>query len=104
MKTYNSPERARGVYWVGARDWNRRLFDALIPLPDGTSYNAYLVKGKDKTALIDTVDPTKEDILAEHLMQLGVQKIDYLVSHHAEQDHAGAIPYVLDLYPDAKVV
>ena len=39
------------VYWVGAVDWDRRLFDALIPLPDGTSYNSYLVKGSEKTAL-----------------------------------------------------
>ena len=46
------------IYWVGAIDWDRRLFDALIPLPDGTSYNSYLIKGSEKTALIDTVDPT----------------------------------------------
>ncbi|MBW2663015.1 MAG: FprA family A-type flavoprotein, partial [Deltaproteobacteria bacterium] len=45
------------IYWMGSVDWDRRLFDSLIPLPDGTSYNAYLVKGSDKTALVDTVDP-----------------------------------------------
>ena len=45
------------VYWMGAVDWDRRLFDSLIPLPDGTSYNAYLVEGSEKTALLDTVDP-----------------------------------------------
>ncbi len=38
-------EIAPGVLWVGAEDWDRRLFDSLIPLPDGTSYNAYLVRG-----------------------------------------------------------
>ena len=43
-----------GIYWVGATDWDRRLFDSLIPLPDGTSYNSYLIKGSEKTALIDT--------------------------------------------------
>jgi flavorubredoxin len=48
-----------GVWWVGAMDWDRRLFDSLIPLPDGTSYNAYLIKGSRKTALVDTVDPAK---------------------------------------------
>ena len=47
-----------GIFWVGAVDWDRRLFDDLIPLPDGTSYNAYLIQGSEKTALIDTVDPT----------------------------------------------
>ena len=48
-----------GVYYVGAVDWDRRLFDALIPLPEGTSYNAYLVPGSEKTVLFDTVDPSK---------------------------------------------
>lgn len=43
------------VYWVGAVDWDRRLFDSLIPLPDGTTYNAYLVKGRDKTAFSSVV-------------------------------------------------
>jgi len=51
------------VYWVGAIDWDRRIFDELIPLPDGTSYNAYLIIGSEKVALIDTVDPTKVDDL-----------------------------------------
>ena len=92
------------IYCVGAIDWDRRLFDGLIPLPDGTSYNSYLIKGSQKTALIDTVDPTKEEVLVDHLMQLGVEKIDYMVAHHAEQDHSGAIPCILDLYPEAKVI
>jgi flavorubredoxin len=92
------------VYAVGALDWDRRLFDELIPLPDGTSYNAYLIKGSEKTALLDTVDPTKTEALIDNLVRLGTEKIDYLISHHAEQDHSGAIPDVLMLYPDAKVV
>jgi flavorubredoxin len=93
-----------GVYSVGAIDWDRRLFDSLIPLPDGTSYNAYLIKGSDKTALIDTVDPPMGDVLIDNLNQLGVVGIDYLISNHAEQDHSGAIPQVLGKYPEAKVV
>ena len=55
-----------GIYWVGAIDWDRRLFDELIPLPDGTSYNSYLIKGTQKTALIDTVDPTKKEELIKN--------------------------------------
>ncbi len=89
---------------VGAVDWDRRLFDELIPLPDGTSYNAYLIKGSEKTALLDTVDPTKADVLIDNLVSIGVDRIDYVVSHHAEQDHSGSIPDVLMLYPDAKIV
>jgi flavorubredoxin len=70
-----------GIYAVGAIDWDARLFDRLIPLPDGTSYNSYLVRGGEKTALLDTVDPA-----------------------NAEQDHSGSLPEVLLIYPDAKVV
>jgi flavorubredoxin len=93
-----------GVYWVGAIDWDRRLFDSLIPLPDGTSYNSYLIRGSERTALIDAVDPTMQDVLINNLNQLGVETIDYVVANHAEQDHSGAIPQVLERYPEAKVV
>jgi len=93
-----------GIFSVGAIDWDRRLFDALIPLPDGTSYNSYLIKGSEKTVLIDTVDPTMQHVLLNHLSQLGIEKVDYVVAHHAEQDHSGALPAVLDKYPEAKVV
>ncbi|MGB3477705.1 MAG: FprA family A-type flavoprotein [bacterium] len=92
------------VFSMGAIDWDRRLFDELIPLPDGTTYNSYLIKGSKKTALIDTVDPTKEQVLLEHLSSLGINTIDYVVSNHAEQDHSGTIPKILNTYPKAKVV
>lgn len=92
------------VYSVGAIDWDRRLFDALIPLPDGTSYNSYLIKGSEKIALIDTVDPTMGDVLIHRLSGLGVESIDYIVASHAEQDHSGALPRVIEKYPGARVV
>jgi flavorubredoxin len=95
-------EIKKGVSWVGAIDWDRRLFDALIPLPDGTSYNAYLVEGKDKVALLDAVDPEMADVLLGKLEN--VPRIDYIVSHHAEQDHSGTIPKLLEKYPEAKVI
>ena len=60
-----------GIQWVGAIDWDRRLFDELIPLPDGTSYNAYLVRGSHKTALIDSVDPSSADTLLSRLASRG---------------------------------
>ncbi|ROQ90136.1 FprA family A-type flavoprotein [Desulfosoma caldarium] len=90
------------VFWLGAVDWDRRLFDALIPLPDGTSYNAYLVRGSEKTALLDTVDPPMAPKLLAQLD--GAQDLDFIVSHHAEQDHSGTIPLVLERFPKAKVV
>jgi flavorubredoxin len=92
------------VFEVGAIDWDRRLFDELVPLPNGTSYNSYLVKGSEKTALLDTVDPTKIDILLENLAEANPDNIDYVISHHAEQDHSGCIPDILTMYPEAKVV
>ena len=90
------------VYWMGAVDWDSRLFDSLIPLPDGTSYNAYLVEGNEKTALLDTVDPPKAEELLAQLE--GVPKLDFIIAHHAEQDHSGTIPRVLERFPEAKVV
>ena len=93
-----------GVYSVGSIDWDRRLFDELIPLPDGTSYNVYLIKGSEKTALIDTVDPPKENELFDNLRKLGVNNIDYVITNHAEQDHSGTIPKILKAFPNAKAV
>jgi flavorubredoxin len=90
------------VHWMGAVDWDRRLFDSLIPLPDGTSYNAYLIEGSEKTVLLDTVDPTMTDVLMSQLED--VPHIDYVVAQHAEQDHAGAIPDVLERYENARVI
>jgi flavorubredoxin len=93
-----------GVFSVGAIDWDRRLFDSLIPLPLGTSYNAYLIQGTSKTALLDTVEPALVKDLLANLDELGVRTIDYVISHHAEQDHSGSIPAVLERFPSARVV
>jgi flavorubredoxin len=90
------------VYSVGAVDWDRRLFDSLIPLPDGTSYNAYLVQGSEKTALLDSVDPSKIDVLFANLAD--IPKIDFIVANHAEQDHSGVLPTLLSRYEGAKVL
>jgi flavorubredoxin len=97
-------EIVKDIYWVGAVDWDRRLFDSLIPLPDGTSYNSYFIRGSNKNALIDSVDPTMTELLLDHLTSLKVEKLDYLIANHAEQDHSGSIMRVLDKYPQAKVV
>lgn len=99
-----SREITKGIFWVGALDFDRRLFDALIPLPDGTSYNAYLIKGSEKTALIDTVDPKMEFELVSNLLKLGIECVDYIVINHAEQDHSGSLPMILEFYPNAMIV
>ncbi|MBU1692600.1 MAG: FprA family A-type flavoprotein [Verrucomicrobia bacterium] len=91
-----------GVHWCGVVDWDRRMFDALVPLPDGTSYNAYLVQGSEQTALLDGVDDSKTGLLLETLRD--VPKIDYIISHHAEQDHSGALPALMQRYPEARLL
>ncbi len=93
-----------GIEYIGAKHWDRRLFDELVDLPDGTTYNSYLITGTEKTAIIDTVDPEKGYILLENLNSLNIQKVDYIISNHAEQDHSGAIPNLLQKYPEAKLV
>ncbi len=93
-----------GIYEIGAVHWDRRLFDELIPLPQGTSYNSYLIFGRDRVALVDTVDPVKSDVLLENLKKLNVKKLDYVVSNHAEQDHSGTIPTLLEIYPEVRIV
>lgn len=93
-----------GIFWVGAVDWDRRMFDDLIPLPDGTSYNAYLIQGSEKTVLIDTVDTGMSHVLLDRLNQLGTKHIDYIITNHAEQDHSGTLPQIIERYPEAQVV
>jgi flavorubredoxin len=90
------------VHLIGAVDWDRRLFDALIPLPDGTSYNAYFVQGSEKNVLIDTVDPVHWRTLSLQLDELPTP--DYLVINHVEQDHSGSTPMLLERYPELTVV
>ncbi|MBI5681423.1 MAG: FprA family A-type flavoprotein [Methanobacterium sp.] len=91
------------IYYTGVIDWDRRLFDEIIPLPEGTSYNSYLIKASKKNALIDTADPNKKEEFLDNLKKVDI-KIDYIISNHAEQDHSGLIGEVLDIYEDAKVI
>ena len=95
-------EIKKDVFWIGAQDPDRELFDGLMPLPQGTTYNCYLVKGSEKTAIVDSVEPEMVDILLAKLE--GVETVDYIVSHHAEQDHSGSIPVLLEKYPSAIVL
>jgi flavorubredoxin len=98
-------EIAGSVYWVGVKDWDRRMFDALIPLPQGTSYNAYVVKGGKATALIDTVNPGFWGRLEDKIDEVtDASRLDYLVMNHAEPDHASAVARVLERSPGAMLV
>jgi len=91
------------IYFLGSQDWDRKLFDELITLPQGTSYNSYFILGNSKNALIDTVDPSKSHELISKLKKIDA-KADYIIVNHAEQDHSGTLPEILELYPDAQIV
>ncbi|MBO7107698.1 MAG: MBL fold metallo-hydrolase, partial [Verrucomicrobia bacterium] len=95
---------ASGIYYVGVSHYDRRLFDALIATPEGTTYNSYIIQGQKATALIDTVEPEFKDLLLRNIKSAGIEKIDYIISNHAEQDHSGSIPDLLAFYPEAKLV
>jgi flavorubredoxin len=92
-----------GVFWVGAQDPDRRLFDGLIPLPYGTSYNAWVVRGSEGTVLVDAVEPQFASVLFERLASIDAQP-DLVVSNHAEQDHSGTLPEVMARFPRARLV
>ncbi|KAA0006822.1 MAG: FprA family A-type flavoprotein [Thermoplasmata archaeon] len=92
-----------GVYNVGVVDWDRTLFDEIVPLPQGTSYNAYLIMD-EKVALVDTAEPYKWEELKRNIEEMGIEKIDYIISNHAEQDHSGCLPFLLEEFPEAKIV
>ncbi|MDE7160843.1 MAG: FprA family A-type flavoprotein [Muribaculaceae bacterium] len=105
----NLKEIQPDVYYCGVNDRVSTLFEGLWPLPNGVSYNSYIVRGPEKTALIDTVH---EANTPEFFHALGVSgnaseervKIDYLIVNHMEPDHSGAIPLLLRAYPDLKIV
>jgi flavorubredoxin len=105
MNWRNVAEISKNVYWTGIRDWNRRLFDALIPLPKGTTYNSYLVVGSEKKALIDTANPGFEKEWEEKIRKVvDPADVDYVIMNHAEPDHAGSIPHIMAINSKAMLV
>lgn len=98
-------EISSDVYWVGVRDWERKFFDKLVPLPEGTTYNAYLIQGEDKTALVDTVNPGFEEDLEEKVGKVtDPESLDYLIMNHAEPDHANGLSHMASLAVDAEIL
>lgn len=94
------------LFWVGALDPNLRVFDIIMYTPYGTTYNSYVVKGSEKTAIFETVKAEFFDQYIARLKDLGVEpsEIDYIVVSHTEPDHAGSIGKILELAPNAKIV
>ncbi|NIM04345.1 MAG: MBL fold metallo-hydrolase [Armatimonadetes bacterium] len=98
-------EIARDIYWVGALDPRIRRFDIVMEAPHGTTYNAYLVKGKEKTALIDLVKPPFKEVFFSNLESLvDLSEINYVILSHTEPDHSGVLGDFLQKVPSARVV
>ncbi|MBR3889230.1 FprA family A-type flavoprotein [bacterium] len=97
-------EIKNNIFYCGLNDSDRVIFDELIPLDNGTSYNSYLVKGSEKTAIIDTMYPPLIEEYVKNLDENGVTKVDYIIANHGEQDHTGALPTLIKKYPEALVV
>lgn len=97
-------EIKNNIFYCGLNDCDRRIFDELIPLEHGTSYNSFLVKGSEKTAIIDTMYPPKTKEYLKRLSDNQIGKVDYIIANHGEQDHSGSIPALLEKYPNAIVL
>ena len=92
------------LFYVGVNDDEKSLFEGLWPLPYGVSYNSYVV-ADEKVALIDTVEQGFEDeFLGNVAGAIGDRNVDYLVVNHMEPDHSSLTAYMLERYPDMKIV
>lgn len=93
------------VYYVGVNDRVTEKFEGLWPLPNGVSYNSYLVKGDEKIALIDTVEESFHfDFLTNLEGILEGRTPDFLVVNHMEPDHSGGIPGIIERFPELKII
>ncbi len=102
---FKSLNVTKDVYWVGALDKDLRVFDIVMTTEYGTSYNSYIVKGSEKTALIETAKDKFFDEFMTRLKEVTEpEKIDYLIVNHTEPDHSGSVEKFLDINPDITVV
>ena len=92
------------MYWVGGSDRRLALFENVYPIPQGVSYNAYLVLD-EQTVLLDTVDRAVSEVFFENIAHLlAGRKLDYVVVNHMEPDHAATLAELVLRYPDVTIV
>lgn len=92
------------IHYVGVNDRNKELFEGLWPLPNGVSYNSYLIVD-EKICLVDTVEATFFVNYIKNIQNvIGERPIDYLIINHMEPDHSGSIALIKKYYPNIKVV
>ncbi|MFV0504477.1 MAG: FprA family A-type flavoprotein [Lachnospirales bacterium] len=97
-------EVTKDVYWVGTRDYDIEVFDVVLKTEKGTTYNSYVIKGKEKTALIDICKEEKYDEYIERLSSvIDIRDIDYIITNHTEPDHSGSLHKILELNPNLQI-
>jgi len=95
---------APGVFWIGALDPQLRVFDVILKTANGTTYNAYCVRGEQGVAVIDTVKAEYADTFFERLEQVArYDEITVIVLNHLEPDHTGALPELMRRAPQARL-
>lgn len=105
MTSFEPIKVATNVYWVGTNDSETKLFEGLWEIPEGVSYNSYLIQGSEKIALIDSVHKGCAQEHIERIAQIiDISKINYIIVNHMEPDHTGAIPYLLEKASVAQLV
>lgn len=93
------------LFWVGARDYDIEVFDIIMRTDKGTTYNSYLIKGSEKTALIEMCKESFFDEFLERVSAItDISKIDYVITNHTEPDHSGSITKLVELNPDVEIV
>ncbi|NLO15810.1 MAG: FprA family A-type flavoprotein [Clostridiales bacterium] len=93
------------IYYCGAQNPDLRVFDIIMKTPLGTSYNAFLIKGEKKTALVETVKSGFWDVYAQRINAvMPISEVDYLIMNHTEPDHAGSILELLKVNPNVTIV
>ena len=93
------------IFWIGAEDPDLRTFDDLFPTEQGTTYNSYLIRGKEKIAIVDTVEAhMAEEFLEKVTALVDPAKVDYFIINHTEPDHSGSLAYMLEHCPNATVI
>ncbi|WMJ23397.1 FprA family A-type flavoprotein [Paludicola sp. MB14-C6] len=101
----NINEIKDNVYSVSVLNPNLRVFDIVMTTDNGTSYNSYIVKGSEKTALIETAHLNYFDYFINNIKEVAeLESVEYLIMNHNEPDHSGSIAKLLDLLPNLKIV
>ncbi len=97
-------ELKKDLYYVGVNDRKTHLFENMWPIPQGVSYNSYVLRD-EKTALLDTVEIGQSSVFIKKVLNaLAGRPLDYLIVNHMEPDHGGSIELIRRYFPDVTIV